>query len=1163
MKKLILALLLGVSSVFGQFNYVAVYHSAWGDWRGISTDWFENNGSFMTHIIHFKIDPTLTPGVWGYSGGEGNHTRNRAQIISDAHARGIKVLICIGGDNGRVFLAAAQDSTLLESIVGPICDWARAIGYDGVDLDYESDNPAAEWTLWSRFLRRKLNTWNPVGILTTAAGRTPHAPAWVYNTYYDHINIMLYDGNGWWSCAWGQPGGVAGFHEPLNNPSVAWPTICDGQFINTVYCLNRYEAAGVDKAKCAPSTAFYGYTWAPTVTPNRPGGNQVGCSQNCAGITNGYDIINNVANGSWTRTYDTVAQQPWAVNGTQYVNYQDEQSIAARLDYFKRNGWGGVFFFANEHAVDPNQPNGSAAKFRFYNAIRDNINPPSPSAPVFSVQPSDATVLEGSAAGFSVYANGYPLPTYQWQKSTTVGGSTYANITSATSSIYTTPVTVPADSGYRFRCIATNSQGTATSSYAILRVSAAVSCSPTSDDFKDSTASIAIWSRAGTTSFGGQGSRDAFAKLHVVGMVDIWPNNNYNAPRMFQKPTNLAVGNFEVTVKMQDLVLANRYTFAGLLMKGGSTFYRTEIMRTGTQLNEFSVQAYSAGPSGGTNLFAAPIGFTSGQTAYLRLKRFNGRATVYTSSDGTTFTERGQYDLSSSLDSLGFVAGSGDASANFVVNFDYFFRTGGEIVPEDSTGANFAPTVTVDPVNQSVGPGGNATFSITATGNPSPTYQWQRSDDQLTFSNVAGATSSSYTKTNCSIATDDGDLYRCIATNNEGADTSNYATLNVVGLPPTFVTQPQNTTVSVGQTASFSVTVTGTSPITYQWRKNGVNISGATSSTYTTPITVIGDNGSQFLCVATNSISAVTSYSATLTVLASAGLPPSITSQPANQIVAVSTTATFSVSASGTPTLAYQWQKDGENVTTGTGGATATYVTPAVTTGDNCSSFRCIVSNSYGTVTSNGGILTVTTSGPSITSHPQSVTVFSGSSGTFSVTASGAGTLSYQWQKNNVNVTTGTGGTASTYITPSVSISDNGAAYRCIVSNAYGAVATNSAILTVASAPLTPYVNSFTDSSYATPRTANSFVGRGDQSKVTWETTNADSVWLQYKETYEQSSAFKNVATAMSTNGTLVDTPVGGVLVMWFRTRDIRLKLKTGSTTVYSDIIRVTKTGSW
>jgi hypothetical protein len=84
---------------------------------------------------------------------------------------------------------------------------------------------------------------------------------------------------------------------------------------------------------------------------------------------------------------------------------------------------------------------------------------------------------------------------------------------------------------------------------------------------------------------------------------------------------------------------------------------------------------------------------------------------------------------------------------------------------------------------------------------------------------------------------------------------------------PQIATQPADQTVGAGQSASFSVTASGATPLSYQWQKNGANISGATASSYTTPATLVFDNASTYRCVVTNSAGSQTSSSATLTVL--------------------------------------------------------------------------------------------------------------------------------------------------------------------------------------------------------------------------------------------------------------------------------------------------------
>ncbi len=83
---------------------------------------------------------------------------------------------------------------------------------------------------------------------------------------------------------------------------------------------------------------------------------------------------------------------------------------------------------------------------------------------------------------------------------------------------------------------------------------------------------------------------------------------------------------------------------------------------------------------------------------------------------------------------------------------------------------------------------------------------------------------------------------------------------------PSITMQPTSQTVTAGQTASFSVAATGTAPLNYQWNRNGTGISGATSSSYTTPATTSSDNGAQFTVVVSNTAGSVTSSAATLTV---------------------------------------------------------------------------------------------------------------------------------------------------------------------------------------------------------------------------------------------------------------------------------------------------------
>jgi phosphatidylinositol-3-phosphatase len=172
---------------------------------------------------------------------------------------------------------------------------------------------------------------------------------------------------------------------------------------------------------------------------------------------------------------------------------------------------------------------------------------------------------------------------------------------------------------------------------------------------------------------------------------------------------------------------------------------------------------------------------------------------------------------------------------------------------------------------------------------------------------------------------------------------------------PTITSQPASATVEIGESATFSVEATGSPPLRYQWRRNGVTVTGATSGTYSTGPTSAGDSGVSFTVVVSNSAGAVTSGAATLTVNAPA-VAPSITTQPASQNVTAGQTASFSVLASGTAPLSYQWKRAGVAIA---GAVASSYTTPVTTIADDGAVFSVTVSNSSGSVTSANATLTV------------------------------------------------------------------------------------------------------------------------------------------------------------------------------------------------------------
>jgi hypothetical protein len=177
-------------------------------------------------------------------------------------------------------------------------------------------------------------------------------------------------------------------------------------------------------------------------------------------------------------------------------------------------------------------------------------------------------------------------------------------------------------------------------------------------------------------------------------------------------------------------------------------------------------------------------------------------------------------------------------------------------------GSAIAPTISNQPANQTVTAGQTAVFSVTAAGAAPLAYRWQKGATPIN-----GATSASYTTPPTS-ASDGGSTFSVVVSNSAGKITSNAATLTVSATPvaPSITQQPSNQTVTVGQMATFSVTAEGTTPLTYQWQKGTIAITGATSAGYTTPATTTSDNGTQFSVVVSNSLRNATSKAATLTV---------------------------------------------------------------------------------------------------------------------------------------------------------------------------------------------------------------------------------------------------------------------------------------------------------
>jgi hypothetical protein len=225
--------------------------------------------------------------------------------------------------------------------------------------------------------------------------------------------------------------------------------------------------------------------------------------------------------------------------------------------------------------------------------------------------------------------------------------------------------------------------------------------------------------------------------------------------------------------------------------------------------------------------------------------------------------------------------------------------------------------ITTQPQNQTAVVGQTATFTITIS-DPTCMVMWQRNGVNI-HSGVGFVT---YTTPPVKLA-DNGAKFGAAVYNCKRAANahSNTATLTVItaAVAPAISVQPANQTRTLGQTATFLVVTTGTAPMSYQWQKNSTNITGANSTSYTTPATIVSDNGSTFDVLVSNSAGSVTSSSATLTVNGDT-TPPSVpTNLSATVVTSSSVSLTWTASTDNVGVAGYHVFRNGAQVVTTTG----------------------------------------------------------------------------------------------------------------------------------------------------------------------------------------------------------------------------------------------------
>ncbi len=331
---------------------------------------------------------------------------------------------------------------------------------------------------------------------------------------------------------------------------------------------------------------------------------------------------------------------------------------------------------------------------------------------------------------------------------------------------------------------------------------------------------------------------------------------------------------------------------------------------------------------------------------------------------------------------------------------------------------NTPVAITTQPSNSVSLVNSNASFTVAATGS-GLTYQWQESTDNgVTWNNISGATSATYTAVSVTNAMN-GYQYQCIVS---GATPCTSVTSSVVSLTistTAIATQPLSTTICSNETATFTIATTGTTP-TYQWQistNSGTSWSDIAGET-TTTLTVSGLTAAttqRYRCVLSGLIN---SDAAILTV----NDIVAITTQPTDVTVCSNAAnATFTTVATGTG-LTYQWQQRANssgtwaNVGTGTtGGTTATLTISTLSTSLDGYQYQCIVTGTAPCVGQTTTTATLSVTGYTLANSTTGDKICIGGSVTFTATpTTSSPALTYSW----VCATAGSG--ATTPVTGSV-----------------------------------------------------------------------------------------------------------------------------------------------
>ncbi len=302
-----------------------------------------------------------------------------------------------------------------------------------------------------------------------------------------------------------------------------------------------------------------------------------------------------------------------------------------------------------------------------------------------------------------------------------------------------------------------------------------------------------------------------------------------------------------------------------------------------------------------------------------------GNSTLRLISNGAVSTLAGTANIVGAVDSVGASARFYDLTDVVADNTTVYIADTSNNTIRKGTPASSAPlpVISLQPLDQDVSVGQAVSFRVIASGS-GLTYVWLKNGQQ-----IPGATSAIFTIPSAQL--DDIGTYSVRISGVGGSIDSTIGTLSVTppgSGPIVIAARPLSQQVQIGQSATLSITASG-SGLTYQWSKNGAVIAGATSGTLVIPSAQVGDAGNYTVRVTSGAAQEIAA--AKLIVGTATGATVSITGQPSSQSVSAGLPAVFTVTATSSAPITYQWFKNDVAIN---GATAATLSIPSAQPGD-------------------------------------------------------------------------------------------------------------------------------------------------------------------------------------------------------------------------------------